>query len=110
MDSELRREVKNLVVEKKLEVWNDGIGNSDFEGHREDYCWLKETQDMKRGITVLRNSAGVLVTGAKGKLEVLKRHYQHLMYSVDRAFDDSWKEEVDKKVCEFSNLPAPAPS
>jgi hypothetical protein len=25
--------------------------------------------------------------------------------SVDIAFDDSWKEEVDKKVCEFSNLP-----
>ena len=58
---------------------------------------------MKWGITVLRNSAGVPVTGAKGKLEVLKSHYQHLdaMYSVDTAFDDSWKEEVDKKVCDL---------
>ena len=26
--------------------------------------------------------------------------------SVDKAFDDSWKEEVDKKVSEFSSLSA----
>ena len=39
------------------------------------------------------------VTSTKGKL---KRHYQQLgTCSVDTAFDDSRKEEVDKKVCEF---------
>ena len=33
---------------------------------------------------------------------MLKRHYQQLgTCSVDTAFDDSWKEEVDKRVCEF---------
>ena len=48
----------------------------------------------------MRNSAGV--SSIKGKLEMLKRHYQQLgTCSVDTAFDDSWKEEVDKKVCEF---------
>ena len=51
----------------------------------------------------MRNSAGVSVTSTRGKLEVLKRHYQHLGTC---SFDDSCKEEVDKKVCEFSNLPA----
>ena len=46
------------------------------------------------------NSAGV--TSTKGKLEV----FQHLgTCNVDTAFDDSWKQEMDKKVCKFSNLP-----
>ncbi|CAI8030171.1 hypothetical protein GBAR_LOCUS17111, partial [Geodia barretti] len=38
----------------------------------------------------------------KGKLEVLKRHYQQLgTCSVDTALMIVGKEEVDKKVCEF---------
>ena len=74
--------------------------NSDFEGNRKEF-WAfvgRRTKGKRRGITALRNNAGVSVTSTKGKLEVLKRHYQH---SVDTAFDDSWKEEVDKKVFEF---------
>ena len=44
------------------------------------------------------------VTSAKGKLEVLHSHYQKLgSCSVDAAFDDSWKQEVHKRVCECSN-------
>ncbi|CAI8031761.1 hypothetical protein GBAR_LOCUS18002, partial [Geodia barretti] len=55
----------------------------------------RRTKGKRRGITALRNSAG-------GKLEVLKRHYQQLgTCSADTAFDDSRKEEVDNKVCEF---------
>ena len=62
----------------------------------------RRTKGKRRGITALRNSAGVSVTSTRGKLEVLKRHYQQLgTCSVDTAFDDSWKEEVDKKVYEF---------
>ena len=103
--SKLRREGKNLVVQKKLEVWNEVVerANSDFEGNRKEF-WAfvgRRTKGKRRGVTPLRNSAGVSVT-SKGKLEVLKRHYQHLgTCSVDTAFDDSWKEEVDKKVLEF---------
>ena len=35
----LRREVKNLVVEKKLKVWNEVVekANSDFEGNRKEF-------------------------------------------------------------------------
>ena len=59
----------------------------------------RRTKGKRRGVSALRNSAGVSVTSTKGKLEVLKRHYQQLgTCSVDTAFDDSWKEEVDKKV------------
>ena len=99
--------MKNLVVQKKLEVWNEVVerANSDFEGNRKEF-WAfvcRRTKGKRRGVTALRNSAGVSVTSTKGKLEVLKRHYQQL--GVDTAFDDSWKGEVDKKVCEFSNLP-----
>ena len=40
----------------------------------------------------------------KGKLKVLKMHYRHLgSCSVDSAFDDSWKEEVDEQVSECSS-------
>ena len=47
------------------------------------------------------------VTSTKGKLDVLMKHYQGLgTCSVGTAFDDSWKEEVGKKVSEFSSLSA----
>ena len=59
----------------------------------------------KKGIVALMNSAGVSVTSTKGKLEVLKTHYRHLgSCSVDSAFDDSWKEEVDEQVSECSSV------
>ena len=47
----------------------------------------------------------MLVTSTKGKLEVLKTHYRHLgSCSVDSAFDDSWKKEVDEQVSECSSV------
>ena len=58
----------------------------------------------KKGIIALRNSAGISVTSTKGKLEVLQSHYQKLSScSVDAAFNDSWKREVDEKVSDCSN-------
>ena len=80
--------------------------NSDFEGNRKELLAFvcRRTKGKRRGITALRNSSGVSVN-TNGKLEVLKRHYQQLgTCSVDTAFGDSWKEEVDKKVCEFSTV------
>ena len=51
------------------------------------------------------SSAGVSVTSKKERLEVLKTHYRHLgSCSVDSAFDDSWKEEVDEQVSECSSV------
>ena len=57
----------------------------------------RRTKAKKKGIVALRNNAGILVTSTKGKLEVLQSHYQKLGFcSVDAAFDDSWKGEVDE--------------
>ena len=52
----------------------------------------------------MRKSAGLLVTSAKGKFEVLKTIYRHLkVHAVHSAFDDSRKEEVDEQVSECSS-------
>ena len=105
----LRKEVKQLVTEKKLQIWNEVVdkANSDYEGNKKEY-WAfvgRRTKGRKKGIVALRNSAGVSVTSKKGKLEVLKNHYKYLgSCSVDRAFDDSWKEEVDEQVRECSSV------
>ena len=98
--------VNNLVVQMKLGVWNEVVerANSDFEGNMKEF-WAfvgRRTKGNRRGITALRNGAWVSMTSTKGQLEVLKRNYQQLgTCSVDTAFDQSWKEEVDKKVCDL---------
>ena len=44
------------------------------------------------------------MTSTKGKLEVLQSHYQMLgSGSLDAAFDDCRKREVDEKVSEYSH-------
>ena len=105
----LRKEVKQLFTEKKLQIWNEVVdkANSDYEGNKKEF-WVfvgRRTKGKKKGIVALRNSAGVSVTSTKGKLEVLKTHYRHLgSCSVDSAFDDSWKKEVDEQVSECSSV------
>jgi len=38
----------------------------------------------------------------KGKLEVLREHYERLDTALlDDQFDDSWKEHIDKKMTEY---------
>ena len=99
----LRKEVKELVRQKKLMVWKEVVekANVDFEGNRKEF-WAfvgKRTKAKNRGIDSLKGVEGVSVTSTKGKLEVLQKHYQHLgRVSVDSDFDDDWKEEVESKV------------
>ena len=78
----LRKEVKQLVTEKKLQIWNEVVdkANSDYEGNKKEF-WAfvgRRTKGKKKGIVALSNSAGVSVTSTKGKLEVLKTHYRQL--------------------------------
>ena len=59
----LHREVKNLVVEKKL---NEVVekANSGFEGNRKEF-WAfvgRGTKAKKKGIVALRNSAGSYIS------------------------------------------------
>ncbi len=89
----LRKEVKNLVIEKKLNNWNEVLekANSDYDGNRKEF-WAfvgRRTKGRKRAISALRNNAGVSITSTKGKLRIFQSHYQDLgSKSVDDAFDE----------------------
>ena len=103
--NKLRREVKHLVMEKKLNVWNGVVekANADFEANKKEFWSFvgRRTKGRKGGVEALRNDSGVSVTSTKGKLKVLQSHYQHLgSCSVDDAFDGNWKQEVDSEVNE----------
>ena len=67
--------MKNLVVQKKLEVWNKVVerANSDSESNRKELWGFigRRTKGKRRGVIALRKSAGVSVTGTMGKLEVI---------------------------------------
>ena len=64
--NKLRREVKHLVMEKKLNVWN-GVVEKAFEGNKKG----RRTKGRKGGVEALRNDSGVSVTSTKGKSESL---------------------------------------
>ena len=102
------KEVKQLVTEKKLQIWNEVVHkpNSEYDGSKKEFwAFVGRRTKGKKGILAVRNSAGVSVTSTKGTLEVLKMHYRNLgLCSVDSAFDDSWKEEVDEQVSECSSV------
>ena len=73
----LRKEVKNLVIEKKLNNWNEVLekANSDYDGNRKEF-WAfvgRRTKVRKRAISALRNNSGVSITSTKGKLRIFQR-------------------------------------
>ena len=78
----LRKEVKQLVFKKKLNIWNELVekANSDFEENRKEF-WAfvgRRTNSRKEGISVLRSAVGVSVSSTKGKLNILQSHYERL--------------------------------
>ena len=81
--NKLRREVKHLVMEKKLNVWNGVVekANADFEANKKEFLSFvgRRTKGRKGGVEALRNDSGVSVTSTKGKLKVLQSHYQRLV-------------------------------
>ena len=84
----LRKKVKNLVIEKKLNNWKEKA-NSDYYANRKEF-WAfvgRRTKGRKQAISALRNNAGVSITSTKGKLRIFRSHYQDLgSKSVDDAF------------------------
>ena len=47
----------------------------------------------------MRSDAGISVSSTKGKLNILQSHYERLgSSSVEAAFDDDWREEVENIV------------
>ena len=81
--------------------------NSDYDGNRKEF-WAfvgRRTKGRKRAISALRNNAGVSITSTKGKLWIFQSHYQDLgSKSVDDAFDEDWKQEVESKIRECCNM------
>ena len=74
--NKLRREVKHLVMEKKLNVWNGVVekANADFEANKKEFWSFvgRRTKGRKGGVEALRNDSGVSVTSTKGKLKVYR--------------------------------------
>ena len=105
----LRSEIKELVCKKKLDSWNEVIekANKDFYENRKEF-WAfvgRTSKGSRKGIASLRSTSGSCVTSTKRKLEVLREHYERLgTASVDDQFDDSWKEHIEKKVTEYSEI------
>ena len=104
----MRKEVKQfLVIEKKLNMWIHIVerANQDFEGNKKQFWFFvgRRTKCKNKTISSLKSEAGISVSSTKGKLQILKQHYQILVTSVvDSAFDDEWKLEVEEKIREYS--------
>ena len=91
----LRKEVKQLVIEKKLNIRNELVEkvNTDFDENRKEFC------------ASLKSDTGMSITSTRGKLEVLQKHYQLLSkMNVDSGFDANWKEKVEDSVSGYSSL------
>ena len=79
----LRKEVKELVREKKLNIWREVVekASTDFDGNKKEF-WAfvgrRTKGKRKKNIPSLKSEAGVSVTSTRGKLEVIQRHYQQL--------------------------------
>ena len=103
----MRKEVKQLVIEKKLVMWNNIVekANQDFEGNKKQFWSFvgRRTKCKNKTISSLKSESGISVSSTKGKLQILQQHYQLLGTSmVDSAFDGEWKLEVEEKVLEYS--------
>ena len=96
----LRKEVKQLVIEKKRNIWNEIVEkvNTDFDENRKEF-WAfigRKTKGKKKNIASIKNDTAMSITSTRGKLEVLQKHYQLLSkMSVDSEFDANWKREVE---------------
>ena len=90
----LRNEVKQLVIEKKLDMWNNIVekANQDFESNKKQFWSFvgRRTKCKNKTISSLKSDSGISVSSTKGKLQILQQHYQLLGTSVvDSAFDDN---------------------
>ena len=67
----LRKEVKQLVIEKKLNIWNELVEkvNTDFDENRKEF-WAfvgKKSKGKKKNIASLKSDTGLSLTSTRGK-------------------------------------------
>ena len=107
---DLRKEIKQLVIEKKLNIWNELVEkvNTDFDENGKEF-WAfvgRKTKGKKKNIASLKSETGMSIISTRGKLEVLQKHYQLLSkMSVDSEFDADWKEVEDSVRYVKKNFP-----
>ena len=80
------------------------VPDKDFDVNKKEF-WAfvgRTSKGSRKSIASLRSSSGSCVTSTKGKLD---EHYGKLgTASVDDQFDDSWREHVENKVTEYSEM------
>ena len=67
----LRKEVKQLVIEKKLNIWNELVEkvNTDFDENRKEF-WAfvgRKSKGKKKNIASLKSDTGLSLTSTRGK-------------------------------------------
>ena len=77
-----------------------------YKNRKEFWAFVGRTSKGScKGIASLRSTSGSCVTSTKEELEVLCELYERLgTASVDDQLDDSWKEHIEKKVTEYSEI------
>ena len=74
----LHKEVKQLVIEKKLDMWNNIVekANQDFEGNTKQFWFFvgQRTKCKNKTISSLKSEAGISVSSTKGKLQILQNN------------------------------------
>ena len=82
----MRKEVKQLVFKKKLDMWNNIVekANQNFEGNKKQFwSFVGRRTKCKNGtISSLKSESGISVSRTKGKFQILQLHYQLLGTSV----------------------------
>ena len=69
----LQKEVKQLVIEKKINIWNDLVEkvNTDCDENRKEFraFFGKKSKGKKKSIASLKSDTGLSLMSTRGKLE-----------------------------------------
>ena len=67
----LRKEMKRLVIEKKLNMWNNVVkkANQDFEGNKKQFWYfVGRTKCKNKTISSLKSEVGISISSTKGTM------------------------------------------
>ena len=94
----LRKEVKQLVIEKKLNIWNELVEkvNTDFDENRKEF-WAfvgRKTKGKKKNIASLKSDTGMSYNDTlneivQGRLRGNKKTYAFFL-DIQKAYDTVW--------------------
>ena len=67
----LQKEVKQLVIEKKIHIWNELVEkvNTDFDENRKEFWAFFGKKSKGKNIASLKSDTGLSLMSTRGKLE-----------------------------------------